>query len=82
MKPVLWIFQFAFGCRHSQLSRVFTIKKRTYQVCYECGQECEYSWALMHSVRSNAPDNAYAPLNCAKRADVLVSWSQSQRDAA
>jgi hypothetical protein len=44
MNPLLWIFQFAFGCHHSQLSGAFTIKKRTYQVCLECGQEFEYSW--------------------------------------
>jgi hypothetical protein len=49
MKLRLWIFQSAFGCHHSQLSRVFTIKKRTYQVCLECGQEFGYSWTLMHS---------------------------------
>ena len=49
MKPLLWAFQFAFGCHH-QLSGVFTIQKRTYRVCLECGQEVEYSWALMHSL--------------------------------
>jgi hypothetical protein len=36
---------------------VFTIKKRTYQVCLKCGREFEYSWALMHSVRSNVADS-------------------------
>ncbi len=50
MKPLLRIFQFSFGCRHRQRSGVFTIKKRTYQVCLECGQEFEYSWALMRSI--------------------------------
>ena len=52
MKPLLWAFEFAFGCHH-QLSGVFTIQKRTYRVCLVCGQEVEYSWALMHSLRSN-----------------------------
>ena len=33
------IFQFFFGCRHRHLSRVFTIKHRTYKVCFDCGQE-------------------------------------------
>ena len=70
MKPLLWIYQFAFGCRHGQLSRVFTIKKRTYQVCYGCGRECEYSWALMRSLPPNVPGNVYAPLNSATHADV------------
>jgi len=63
MKPLLQIFQFSFGCRHRQRSGVFTIKKRTYQVCLKCGQEFEYSWALMHSVRSNVVHRADAPLN-------------------
>jgi hypothetical protein len=46
MKFLRRIFQFAFGsCHHGQMSRVFTIRKRTYQVCFECGQEfdCEAS---------------------------------------
>lgn len=68
-KLLLRIFRFAFGCHHSQMSRVFTIKKRTYQVCCKCGQEFEYSWALMHPLRSNAADNAYAPLNSARHAE-------------
>ena len=52
MKPTaLWIFQFAFGCHHHEISRVFTIKKRTYQVCFQCGHEFEYSWASMHPGR-------------------------------
>jgi hypothetical protein len=37
---LLWnLFQFIFGCRHRHLSRVFTIKHRTYKVCFDCGQE-------------------------------------------
>lgn len=41
------IVQFVFGCRHHNLSGVFTIKKRTYRVCLECGREFEYSGPLM-----------------------------------
>ena len=48
MKPLLSFLHIAFGCRHRQMSRVFTIKKRTYRVCFQCGQEFEYSWALMN----------------------------------
>jgi hypothetical protein len=72
MKPLLWIFQLGFGCHHSRVSRVFTIKKRMYQVCFECGQELEYSWALMRPLRSNVTDNAHAPLTSARRADNSV----------
>jgi len=39
MKLLLGIFQFVFGCRHRHLSRVFTIKRRTYKVCFDCGRE-------------------------------------------
>jgi hypothetical protein len=33
------ILQRMFGCRHRHLSRVFTIKQRTYRVCFDCGRE-------------------------------------------
>ncbi len=39
MNPLHWMIQFAFGCHHRHLSRVFTIKKRTYKVCLDCGHE-------------------------------------------
>ena len=53
MNPIFSVFQFAFGCHHRRRSGVFTIKKRTYQVCLKCGREFEYSWPLMHSIRPN-----------------------------
>jgi hypothetical protein len=62
MKPLFSIFQFTFGCRHRQRSGVFTIKKRTYQVCLNCGREFEYSWTRMHSIRSSVADR---PDGCA-----------------
>jgi hypothetical protein len=70
MKLLLWILRFVFECHHRQLSRVFTIKKRTYQVCFKCGQQFEYSWELMHSLQPNAADNIYAPLTSASDAEV------------
>jgi hypothetical protein len=39
MKVLLAVFGFVFGCRHRHLSRVFTIKHRTYKVCFDCGRE-------------------------------------------
>ncbi|MBZ5664763.1 MAG: hypothetical protein LAO30_09190 [Acidobacteriia bacterium] len=62
MKSLLGILHFAFGCRHRHKSGVFTIKKRTYQVCLNCGQEFEYSWTRMHSVRSNVVPGSGAQL--------------------
>ena len=64
---LLRIFESLFGCHHQQLSRVFTIGRRTYQVCVECGREFEYSWKLMHSMRSRVDNNAYAPLNTVRQ---------------
>ena len=57
MRLLLWIFQFAFGCHHNKLSSIVTIKRRTYQVCLECGQEFPYSWELMRSVRPDVADH-------------------------
>jgi hypothetical protein len=56
MTPLRWVFQFALGCHHGELSRVFTIKERTYQVCLKCGKEFDYSWARMH------PDDRGSPI--------------------
>ena len=39
MKSLARMFRFVFGCRHRHLSRVFTIKNRTYKVCFDCGDE-------------------------------------------
>jgi len=58
MRLLTWIVQLAFGCHHRRLSGVFTIKKRTYQVCLTCGQEFPYSWELMHPVRSSIAGDA------------------------
>ena len=37
------LLNFLFGCHHSNLSRVFTIRRRTYRVCCDCGAEFDYS---------------------------------------
>lgn len=52
MKLVLGIFQFMFGCRHLHLSRLFTIKHRTYRVCFDCGREFD----LPDTVGEGSPD--------------------------
>ncbi len=72
MKSLLSMFQFVIGCHHRQRSSVFTIKRRTYQVCLKCGREFEYSWALMHCVRSSAAGSPPVPLssNCVRINDV------------
>jgi len=58
MKSLRWILQFVFGCRHRHLSRVFTIKHRTYRVCFDCATEFELPDA--HGpARSDAPRSAH-----------------------
>jgi hypothetical protein len=39
--------EFLFGCHHGNLSRVFTIRRRTYRVCCDCGAELDYSLQRM-----------------------------------
>ena len=42
MKSLFSIFRFVFKCRHQEMSRVFTIKGRTYRVCFQCGRELTF----------------------------------------
>jgi hypothetical protein len=72
VKSPLGILHFVFGCRHRRKSGVFTIKKRTYQVCLNCGQEFEYSWVQMRSVRSNVVRGSDAPLNSVRHPEALI----------
>jgi len=57
MKLLLSLFQFIFGCRHRHLSRVFTIKRRTYKVCFDCGREFDLPGAQV-PIRSAASPGA------------------------
>jgi hypothetical protein len=41
------LLNFLFGCRHTHLSRVFTIHRHTYRVCCDCGAEFDYSLETM-----------------------------------
>ena len=47
MDSVVGAIDFLFGCHHHNLSRVFTIRGRTYQVCCDCGAEFKYSLTNM-----------------------------------
>ena len=39
MNVLVWMVERVFGCQHKKMSRVFTINKRSYKVCFDCGQE-------------------------------------------
>jgi hypothetical protein len=41
------LLNFLFGCHHSNLSRVYTIRRRTYRVCCDCGAEFDYALETM-----------------------------------
>jgi hypothetical protein len=51
MKKLVATLDFVFGCHHGHLSRVFTIDRRTYRVCCDCGARFEYSLASMSMER-------------------------------
>ena len=40
-----------FGCRHTHLSRPFTLEDRSYKICLDCGQELPYSVEAMRLLR-------------------------------
>lgn len=45
--PIANALEFAFGCHHRKLSRVFTIDGRSYKVCCDCGARFRYSLETM-----------------------------------
>jgi hypothetical protein len=49
------IFDRIFGCHHRHLSRVFTIERQTYQVCFGCGARLRYSWRTMSLIKTETP---------------------------
>lgn len=49
-QPIANALEFAFGCRHRKLSRVFTIDGRSYKVCCDCGARFFYSLETMSIV--------------------------------
>jgi hypothetical protein len=59
---LLNVFQFFFGCRHRHLSRVFTIKHRTYKVCFDCGREFDVPVAPV-PIRSAGPPGVRLEMN-------------------
>ena len=48
--PFANALNFAFGCHHTKLSRVFTIEGHSYKVCCDCGSQFDYSLRTMSIV--------------------------------
>ncbi len=42
-----FFYEALFGCRHSKLTRPFTIEAETYKVCLDCGKQIYYSTERM-----------------------------------
>ncbi len=60
MKYINTAMDWLFGCHHTNLTRVFTIRGRSYKVCCDCGHEFNYSLETMsiaprRSMRREAP---------------------------
>ena len=53
------LVDFLLGCSHHKQTRPFTVDRRCYTVCLECGKELPYSSAAMRpltrSERANTP---------------------------
>lgn len=58
MAYVTTALEFVFGCHHGNLSRVFTVGKRSYRVCCDCGAEFRYSLDAMRIVRRESSQSA------------------------
>ena len=43
----------AFGCRHPHMSRPFTLRRKTYEVCLDCGREIPYSLVTMSQMKGS-----------------------------
>jgi hypothetical protein len=49
MKPVASIFRRILGCRHSYMSRPYTVNDIPYRTCLECGAHLnKHGWTKQH----------------------------------
>ena len=72
------IFEWIFGCHHRQLSRVFTIDHRTYQVCFNCGGQLQYSWRAMSLIKTSETPQTLASFTTAFTQAMNNSRGQSR----
>ena len=73
MTALHWIIQWFFACHHRDRSRVFTINNRTYQVCFDCGREINYSWELMRSLEPSDSATRLVPLDSRRSAQASIT---------
>jgi hypothetical protein len=52
LRPVARVFRHILGCRHSQMSRPYTVNDEPYRNCLECGARRRlenHSWTKQHA---------------------------------
>jgi hypothetical protein len=55
-----------FGCRHSHVTRPFTLRRKTYEVCLDCGREIPYSLVTMSQIKGRGPSGSMSVAGTAK----------------
>jgi len=70
--PIAKALDFAFGCHHSKLSRVFTLHGHSYKVCCECGATFRYSLETMSIQRRKRLPSALRRLQMGRRGRRLL----------
>jgi len=65
--PLATVLEFAFGCHHRKLSRVFTLEGQTYKVCCDCGATFNYSLRTMSTVPHRTIFSAFRRLRARRR---------------
>lgn len=65
--PLANALEFALGCHHGNLSRVFTLRGRSYKVCCDCGATFDYSLRTMSIVHRHRTLPGFRRLRALRR---------------
>ena len=76
--PLANALEFAFGCHHRKLSRVFTLEGHSYKVCCDCGATFEYSLRTMSMTHHRQLLSALRRLRLQRRRKKLLEHSNQQ----
>ncbi len=68
------VLELAFGCQHRMLSRVFTIRGRSYKVCCQCGATFSYSLRPMSIVPRHGLFSALKRLPHVRKMHNSAKW--------
>jgi hypothetical protein len=79
--PFANALEFAFGCHHTKLSRVFTIDGHSYKVCCGCGAHFDYSLRTMSITTHRKPFPALRRLRARRIHQRRRSLERSSRSS-